>query len=138
MLGGHSGADIHLGRGNALKLIGQILWKLNNEFVIKVNSITGGNRTNAIPREANAILFINRADFSELKEYIKELVLKFQVIFDGIEPSLNVSIERLKSYENNEVFTKRIQDHILDLLYTIPNGPVSMHPQINSLSNTSI
>ena len=34
LLGGHSGADIHLGRGNALKLIGQILWKLNKEYVI--------------------------------------------------------------------------------------------------------
>ncbi|MHA2280563.1 MAG: beta-Ala-His dipeptidase [Promethearchaeota archaeon] len=137
LLGGHSGADIHLGRGNALKLIGQILWKLNKEFVIKIGSITGGNRTNAIPREAYAILFINEADFSELKEHMKELVLKIKVVFDGIEPTLNVSIERLSSYENTEVFTKTIQDNILDILYTIPNGMVSMHPQIKGLVFTS-
>ena len=133
LLGGHSGADIHLGRGNALKLIGQILWKLNKEFVIKINSITGGNRTNAIPREANAIIFITETDFSKLKEYIKELVSKIKVIFDGIEPTLNISIESMKSYENTDVFSKTIQDNVLDILYTIPNGALSMHPQIKGL-----
>jgi len=137
LLGGHSGVDIHLGRGNALKLIGQILWKLNKEFVIKLNAITGGNRTNAIPREANAILFIKEADYSGLEEYIKELVLDIKVIFDGIEPTLNISIERIKSYESTEVFTKTIQDNILDILYTIPNGVLSLHPQIKGLVFTS-
>jgi len=137
LLGGHSGVDIHLGRGNALKLIGQILWKLNKEFDVKLNSITGGNRTNAIPREANAIIFIDETDFSKLKEYIKSLVLNIKVIFDGIEPSLKVSIERVKSYENAEIFTKPIQDRILDILYNIPNGALSMHPQIKDLVFTS-
>ncbi|MHA1932074.1 MAG: beta-Ala-His dipeptidase [Promethearchaeota archaeon] len=137
LLGGHSGADIHLGRGNALKLLGQILWKLNKDFVIKLNSITGGNRTNAIPRESSAILFIKEADFPGLKEYIEKLVLKVKVLFDGIEPALKVSIERMNSYENTNVFTKINQDHILDIIYTIPNGALSMHPQIKGLVFTS-
>ena len=137
LLGGHSGADIHLGRGNALKLIGQILWKLNKEYVININSITGGNRTNAIPREANAIVFIKEANFSEMKEYLKELVSKIKVVFDGIEPTLSISIERTSSYDNTEVFSKTIQANILDILYTIPNGALSMHPQIKDLVFTS-
>jgi dipeptidase D len=137
LLGGHSGADIHLGRGNALKIIGQILWKVNEDFVINLNSITGGNRTNAIPRESSAILFVDEADFSGLKEYIKKLVLKIKVLFEGIEPTLNVSIEKMKSYENTKVFSKKNQDHILDIMYTIPNGALSMHPQIMGLVFTS-
>ncbi|MBY8983700.1 MAG: beta-Ala-His dipeptidase [Candidatus Lokiarchaeota archaeon] len=137
LLGGHSGADIHLGRGNALKLIVQILWKLNKEYVINIKSITGGNRTNAIPREANAIVFIKEANFSEMKEYLKELVSKIKVVFDGIEPNLSISIERTSSYDNTEVFSKTIQTNILDILYTIPNGALSMHPQIKDLVFTS-
>jgi dipeptidase D len=137
LLGGHSGADIHLGRGNALKLIGQILWKLNKEFKVKLSSISGGNRTNAIPREASTILFIKEADFSELSRYIKELFLKIKVIFEGIEPTPNVSIERMEGYSNTKVFTKSVQDNILDIIYTIPNGALSMHSKIKGLVFTS-
>ncbi|MHA2036870.1 MAG: beta-Ala-His dipeptidase [Promethearchaeota archaeon] len=137
LLGGHSGADIHIGRGNALKLIGEILWKLNKEFVIKVNSINGGNRTNAIPREANTIIFIKGADFSELKYFIEDLVSKIRVVFDGIEPTLNVSIEKMQDFENINVFTKAVQDNILNILYTIPNGALSIHPKIPGLVFTS-
>jgi dipeptidase D len=137
LLGGHSGADIHLGRGNALKLIGQILWKLNKQYKIKINYINGSNRTNAIPREATALFFINDAEFSQVEEFIKELFLNIKVIFDIIEPTLNISIEKLKNFDNTEVFTKKIQDNILNILYTIPNGPISMHPQIKGLVFTS-
>ena len=56
LLGGHSGVDIHLGRGNALKIIGQLLWKLNIRYSFHICSIDGGNRTNAIPREVTAII----------------------------------------------------------------------------------
>ena len=137
LLGGHSGVDINLGRGNALKLIGEILWKLNKKFILRINSITGGNRTNAIPREAYAILFIKEDDFSQLEEFIKGLFLEIKVVFDSIEPTFNISIEKLKNYDNQEVFTKKIQKDILDILYTILNGPISMHPQIRGLVFTS-
>jgi dipeptidase D len=137
LLGGHSGADIHLGRGNALKLIGQILWKINKKYEIRINSITGGNRTNVIPREVNAILFIKDEIFSSLEEFIKELFLEIKVKFDGIEPTFNISFEKLKNYNNTEVFRQKIQDKLLDIIYTIPNGPISMHPQIRGLVFTS-
>ncbi len=137
LLGGHSGVDINLGRGNALKLIGQILWKLNKKFKIRINSIRGGNRTNAIPREANAILFIKDNAFSQIEEFIKKLLVELKVIFNTIEPTVNISIEKLKKYDNTDVFIQKIQDCILNILYTIPNGPISMHPQIKGLVFTS-
>ncbi len=137
MLGGHSGVDIHLGRGNALKLIGQMLWKLNKQYKIKINSINGGNRTNAIPREASAIFFIKDAEFRQVEELIKALFLNINVIFDSNEPGFKISVEKLKNFDNSKVFTKKIQDGILNILYTIPNGPISMHPQIKGLVFTS-
>lgn len=133
LLGGHSGVDIHLGRGNALKIIGQILWKLNKQYKIKINSIIGGNRTNAIPREATSLIFVNNTEFAQVEEFITELFLNIKVIFDSIEPTFNVSIEKLKNFNNSKVISKKIQEYLLDILYTIPNGPISMHPQIKGL-----
>lgn len=135
--GGHSGADIHLGRGNALKIIGKVLWKLNEEFLIQINSVSGGNRTNVIPREASAILYVNKEELSNISKFISDLVSNIKVLFDGIDPDMNVSIQPQENFEDNEVFTKKIQDNILNLIYTLPNGPLSMHPKIKGLVFTS-
>lgn len=135
--GGHSGADIHLGRGNALKIIGEVLWKLNEKYKIHLTSISGGNRTNAIPREASANLFIKKEEFSNISQFVSDLVSKIQVLYDGIDPDLKVSIQQQEKFDEYEVFTNEIQDNILNLIYTIPNGPLSMHPKIEGLVFTS-
>ena len=137
LIGGHSGADIHLGRGNALKIIGEVLWKLNKEFEIYITSINGGNRTNAIPREASAILHIKKEELSKISKFISDLVSKIRVLFDGIDVNLRISIQEQENYSNNNVFTKKIQDNILNIIYTLPNGPLSMHPKITGLVFTS-
>ncbi len=137
LIGGHSGVDIHIGRGNSLKIIGQILWKLNENYMINTASIDGGNRTNAIPREASAIFFAKEDEYSDICEFIRDLIEKIKVLFEGIEPEIDISIEKLINYDNKEVLTKRIQDNLLNILYTIPNGPLSMHPKIKDLVFTS-
>ncbi|MFW9823334.1 MAG: beta-Ala-His dipeptidase, partial [Candidatus Thorarchaeota archaeon] len=137
LLGGHSGADIHLGRGNALKILGEILWKLNKKYFINLNSINGGNRTNAIPREASAIMYIKELNFSELKNFIQDLMLKIERVYEHIEPTLQVLVERINYFTKEKIFKKRLQDKVLDILYTLPNGPISMHPQIKGLVFTS-
>ncbi|GAG60239.1 unnamed protein product, partial [marine sediment metagenome] len=70
LIGGHSGADIHRGRGNAIKLMAKLLWKLNDRYSIHVHSINGGKRHNAIPRESNSILYIKKKDFSDILDYM--------------------------------------------------------------------
>ncbi|MHA2392456.1 MAG: beta-Ala-His dipeptidase [Promethearchaeota archaeon] len=137
LVGGHSGADIHLGRGNALKIIGQVLWKLNNKYKIHLNSINGGNRTNAIPREIKALLFIRRSEKNKIKTYIQDIFTEIKAAYEGIEPKLVISIEELEYHIEDEVLTKKIQDYLLNILYTIPNGPLSMHPRIKGLVFTS-
>jgi dipeptidase D len=137
LLGGHSGVDIHLGRGNALKIIGQLLWKLNDQFRIHICSIEGGNRTNAIPRESTAIFYIKEKKSSEIIEFINSLFKSIKVIFDGIEPKLDLEVQKLENHSNNKVISKNIQDYILNIMYLIPNGTITMHPQIKGLVFTS-
>ncbi|MFX0022911.1 MAG: beta-Ala-His dipeptidase [Candidatus Hermodarchaeota archaeon] len=137
LLGGHSGVDIHLGRGNALKIIGQLLWELNEKYSIYISSIDGGNRTNAIPREASSIIFIEKSSASEILNYTYKIFNEILVLFDGVEPNLDLSIKELEDYTNNEVMSKNLQANLLNIMYLIHNGPISMHPRIKDLVFTS-
>lgn len=53
LIGGHSGADIHRGRGNAIKIAGRILYDIKD--LIEISEIKGGSKSNAIPREADIV-----------------------------------------------------------------------------------
>jgi dipeptidase D len=53
--GGHSGIDIHLGRGNAIKLLAEALRDLSAHTDLRLIEMKGGTARNAIPREAFAL-----------------------------------------------------------------------------------
>ena len=137
LVGGHSGGDIHKGRGNALKIVAQILWKLNKKHKVYLNSLKGGNLSNAIPRECRAIIFINRNEFTEIDSYIKKLKLNIEELYNEIEPNFKISFEKLDAFTEDHVLIKEIQDKLLNLLYLMPNGPISLHPTSKGLVHTS-
>ncbi|MBQ2806295.1 MAG: aminoacyl-histidine dipeptidase [Clostridia bacterium] len=56
LAGGHSGADVHLGRANANKMMGRMLLALSKEFDFRLCAIEGGSKDNAIPRECTAVV----------------------------------------------------------------------------------
>ena len=57
--GGHSGLDIHLGRGNANKLMNRLLYQTTHPYGLRVSSIDGGSLRNAIPRESVALVAVD-------------------------------------------------------------------------------
>jgi dipeptidase D len=135
--GGHSGEDSNKGRGHAIKILSQILWKLNKLYSFQLNSINGGGAANAIPREAFAILFVERQDLTSIKSTTTEFFLEIKKQFEGIENNMDFSIEQLENYTDNKILPKNIQDKLLSLLHIIPSGPMSMHPQFKNLVFTS-
>jgi len=59
LAGGHSGIDIHRGRGNAIKLLGEFLHGLGEKDVdFRLAAFAGGTAHNAIAREAEATLLL--------------------------------------------------------------------------------
>ncbi|UCC20386.1 MAG: beta-Ala-His dipeptidase [Promethearchaeota archaeon] len=138
LMGGHSGVDIHLGRGNAIKIIGELLWKLKNKYSINIISIDGGgDRTNVIPREATTTFYIEEMKESEIFDFINSTFKDIRTIFDGIEPNLNLSIKKLEDYSDTSVLESHLQEKLLDIIYLMPCGPISMHPRIKGLVFTS-
>lgn len=54
LVGGHSGIDIHRGRGHALRLLLECLGAMAHEMDARLVELAGGTARNAIPREAQA------------------------------------------------------------------------------------
>jgi len=65
--GGHSGLDINQGRGNALKLMARMLWQASKICSFELIGIEGGNKRNAIPREAWADLLVDASEKDTLE-----------------------------------------------------------------------
>jgi len=137
LLGGHSGVDIHRDRANSIKIISKILWKINNEFSIYLNSINGGNRANAIPREAQAILFVENKRLSEIKKFIDQIIDEIKLGISKIEPQMNIEVDVLEDFEDNKVFSENFNNKLLHMLYVMRHGPILMHPKIPNLVYTS-
>ena len=68
--GGHSGLDIHQGRANAIKLLAQLLNRIEVPF--QIANISGGSLRNAIPREAEAVIMIKPVDLNKVKTAVRK------------------------------------------------------------------
>lgn len=58
LAGGHSGEDIHRGRANALALMGALLNELNTHMTVRIATLQGGDKDNAIPRECESVIWV--------------------------------------------------------------------------------
>lgn len=116
--GGHSGADIHLERGNANKLIGRVLYDLNEEAKIQIAEINGGSKDNAIPRESEAVILTNES--KKVEELIKKWdnILKNEYKFS--DPGVRVSVE--KSEYVSKALAQETVTKMLAAINLTPNG----------------
>ncbi|ACD24991.1 aminoacyl-histidine dipeptidase [Clostridium botulinum] len=134
--GGHSGSDIHLGRGNSNKLIGRVLKNILNQMELNLVSLNGGSKNNAIPREATAELLIDADMEKEFLNIISTLREEFKNEFRVKDANIQLEIEELK--ENIEkVFSKESTDNVINLLYLYPNGINTVSSDIEGLTESS-
>lgn len=131
--GGHSGADIHLQRANANKILGRVLNKLNNNLNIELSAISGGSKENAIPREADAEFFTDNI----LKA--KEIISDFEIVF---KEELRISDKGIKLKVEEiylkDVMIKEDSDRIIKAINIHPNGIKSMSLDIDGLVESSL
>ncbi|NRA52505.1 MAG: beta-Ala-His dipeptidase, partial [Phaeodactylibacter sp.] len=133
--GGHSGMDIHKGRGNANKVMNRLLYKTGEPFGMRIASIDGGSLRNAIPRESVAVITIPE---EHLNAFTEELEGRKQAIleeFKRIEPGM--SIEQSEVAMPGKVMDFADQEKALSALYAVPNGVWRMSPDIPGLVETS-
>jgi len=134
--GGHSGIDINLGRGNAIKLLSRILWNVSQSISFQLFHIEGGNLRNAIPRESAAVLGIKSEDKDRIKEIIEKKFNEIKNEYKPIEPDAKYTLEQYND-ELGEAIADDSKDKIINLIFGVPHGVVSMHPEIEGLVETS-
>ncbi|PZF74642.1 aminoacyl-histidine dipeptidase [Taibaiella soli] len=135
LTGGHSGGDIHLGRGNANKLMNRILFNLTKDFTIGISSIDGGSLRNAIPRESVAVVTIADKDQAGVKESIQKLAATLQDEFKTTDPNLAVTVDAESMPA--KVMSADFQYKMLRAVYACPFGIYRMSPEISGLVQTS-
>ncbi len=135
--GGHSGVDIHKGRINAIKLINTILSKSDSSKMF-LHSLSGGNRTNAIPREVNAILFLEKKIEKDFIASLEHIILTYKLSLKEIEPNIHINLVAIDKFKDNLIVPNLIKNKLLNLISNLPNGPIKMHDQISNLVHTSI
>ncbi|TRZ64948.1 aminoacyl-histidine dipeptidase [bacterium] len=133
--GGHSGCDIHLGRGNSNKILFRLLKHGENNFGLRLASAEGGNLRNAIPREAQAVVLIPKKNVKEFGAAIKEYEATVKFELATAEPDLAVSTEKIRSPKG--VIDKSTQKNLINAIYACPNEVIRMSNDMPGLVETS-
>ncbi len=133
--GGHSGLEIHVGRGNAVKILNRAIWSYSQENNIRLAEINGGNKHNAIPREAFAVVLVPKNDEKKFKKFVAKYDETVKAEYVSVEPDLVVSMEKHSAPE--KVIDEKTQKHLLNALYAIPHGVIKMSNDIPGLVETS-
>ncbi|MCL4539328.1 MAG: aminoacyl-histidine dipeptidase [Bacteroidetes bacterium] len=135
--GGHSGVDIHLGRANALKLLTRTLMAIDSgtKMKMKLVSLEGGSKHNAIPREAEATIVVPAADEAKVREIAAECEATFKNAFATTDPDAKVLVEKAKKAK--PAFDDKSKAAVLDALNGFPHGVIRMSSDIPDLVETS-
>ena len=134
--GGHSGLEINEGRGNANKLLVQIVREAIAETEARLASWNGGNMRNAIPFKAEAVLTLPKENIAALKENAADWQETFNDEFKLIEPQgIEVIVEEVET-PKKEVPVE-IQDNLVDAIFACHDGVIRFIPAYPSVVETS-
>jgi dipeptidase D len=132
--GGHSGIDINKGRGNAIRILGRVLQTLMRNMPVAIAAIEGGNKRNAIPREASATVVIPIARSQDLTEVAAAVEAAVQSDLGAFDAGLRITLE-------NATLPERVMadagSTIAGLLASQHHGVLAMSPDIAGLVQTS-
>ncbi|MPW27315.1 beta-Ala-His dipeptidase [Alkalibaculum sp. M08DMB] len=135
--GGHSGMDINLNRANANKLLARVLYSIKKEMKIHIIEISGGSKDNAIPREAEATILVDkteRENFSLIMRLAqRNLGGEYAISDPGIAINYNFVSDNCE-----KCYSKDTTDKIIHLMMILPNGVLSMSSEIDGLVESSI
>ncbi len=133
--GGHSGCDIHEGRGNANKILTRFLWNTSHKYDTVLCAIDGGNLRNAIPREAWAIVGVPASQKENITVDLNVFASEVENELKAVEPNLSITME---STEQPATFIdKNTTKNLLYALHAAPHGIIAMSQDMPGLVETS-
>ncbi|MBE6314738.1 MAG: aminoacyl-histidine dipeptidase [Bacteroidales bacterium] len=136
MMGGHSGMEIGLGRGNANQQLARFIWKISQSCDVVVSRIDGGNLANAIPREAIATIGIPADKEAELMAYATEFNKTIHAEFALAEnPDFTFDVTTAETPAT--IIDKKQSAALIATIFSTPNGVQGMSNAVPGLIETS-
>ena len=134
--GGHSGCDIHVGLGNANKLLARFLFAHANELDLRLIDFTGGSLRNAIPREAFATLAVAADKVDHLKSLAADYLITLQNELSLVEKNITVLTENVEN--SAQPLNAASRDAFIALLNSTPNGVIRNSDVMKGVVETSL
>ena len=134
--GGHSGAEIDKGRGNANKLMGRLIHNIMKKCELCIAEINGGLKSNAIPRESEILLLTEADNRLMLETTIKEFESIYKNELRTVDPDVYIKLENSVD-KVEKVFSKETADKVIASMVLVPNGIQSMSMEIAGLVESS-
>lgn len=138
LLGGHSGMEINKQRANSNVLMGRVLNHLVNHVNMNVDlvSVSGGAKNNAIPREAEAVILVDKNDEAKLEQELDNILKVFKNEFKTSDP--NIQLLSKKSDDNyDKALTDEVRDNYIAVTNLMPAGIQTMSMDIEGLVESS-
>ncbi len=133
--GGHSGMDIHLGLGNANKIMNRLLFDGFTNYGLRISEINGGSLRNAIPRESFSVIVIESVNKDSFLNDTNQLINIIKAEFLTTEPNLSIEIEESEAAKN--VMNIVAQEELTKSIYAALNGVYRMSSDVKGLVETS-
>ena len=135
MTGGHSGDDINKRRGNAIKILNNLLLDASGLFGISICRFEGGNLRNAIPREASAIITVDNHFLNDFESHCVNEMRLWKEALMSTSPGFRFTIEKcdMPAY----IMDSANQSCLLNALALCPSGVIAMSETIPDLVSTS-
>uniref|UniRef100_A0A832MNY0 Cytosol non-specific dipeptidase n=1 Tax=Eiseniibacteriota bacterium TaxID=2212470 RepID=A0A832MNY0_UNCEI len=133
--GGHSGLEIDKGRGNAVKILNRLILAIV-PLGARLARLDGGDKRNAIPRDATALAFVPRRRFDEAMGTLHALGEAIRAELATVEPGLRITPAAVRA-KGGRVLTRALQRRVTLALSALPHGVVKMSADIPGLVETS-
>lgn len=135
LIGGHSGGAADTERASALKLMARALYRLRKEFPVQLAEISGGTKSNAIPREASCVAMLQGGTLEDAKKIIAALEKELKAELAAPDPDVFVTVEAASA---ETMLDKATSDKLMHALHLMPNGRQVMSKVIAGLVNASL
>jgi len=132
--GGHSGAEIHLGRANALKVLGRFLSIVKED--IQLLEVSGGTLRNAIPREAKAILALTDQQYQTCQTALFDFISLLKIEQKNIDNNISASLTRTDN--SLLAFSDMDKDRVIATIDAAPNGVDKMSQDFTNVVEASL
>ena len=134
-MGGHSGDDINKGRANAVQLLGRFLYSIT-DLDWQLVTIDGGNKRNAIAREAKALIAAEEDTLEIINERLASYAADVSEEYGAIEKNLNLGYIECEKADQKAI-DEMTAWNLVTALCAAPHGVLAMSQEIENFVETS-